>query len=235
MLRNFGSYFHHRRYAVEPGSPAAAGALGTPPVTPAAPDTGEPAWVSRLEKTFQSVGNQLAAFTRVQTRAAQPPADAEPTAQQAVTLKSLKAELDARDAKIRDKAIRTEIKSVVKSNGIPADAAPFFEAFIEQNHKSQISVNERDEVVFKDSLGEEKPFEILGQQILKSPGGASFLPAVSTPGAVGGRNQQGVTRTSGGVQVQDMTAEQMQKDPAAALEGLRQLAMATQAGATTRS
>lgn len=220
---------------VEAVSPAAGAALGTPPVTPATPDTSEPAWVSRLERTFQSVGNQLAAYTRVQTRAAQPPADAEPTAQQAVTLKSLKAELDARDSKIRDKAIRTEIKSFVKSNGIPTEAAPFFEAFIEQNHKSQISVNERDEVVYKDALGEEKPFEILGQQILKSPGGASFLPAVSTPGAVGGRNQQGVTRASGGVQVQDMTAEQMQKDPAAALEGLRQLAMATQAGATTRS
>jgi hypothetical protein len=225
--------------AVEPGQPAAVQFTGTPPVTPAAQtDTNaEPAWVARLERTFQSVGNQLAAFTRVQTKAAQTPApDAEPTEGQKLTLASLKKEIDDRERRVQERAIRTEIKSFMKAQNIPKESQPFFEAYIEREYmrpdgKTKLTVNAADEVIVQDDIGTQTPFETLGLKVLGGNGGLSFLAPVETPGPVGSRTNQGVNHASS-VDVRNMSIADMQKDPKAAMAGLQAAAQQLYQGQT---
>jgi hypothetical protein len=140
-----------------------------------------------------------------------------------VTLRSLKAELDGRDAKLRDKAIRTEIDASCKESGVPLSARPFLKAYIREQYGANLTVAEDDAVVFTDEFGEKKPFSELWKAVLQSPGGLTFQPPTSTPGAVGSRTKYGVTSGSspGQKPIEAWTVEDYQKNPEAGVTALR--------------
>lgn len=172
--------------------------------------------VSTLTKTL----NGLAAAQRVAQKA-QPAAQQDP--EQNLTLRSLKAELDTRDSKLREKAIRTEVKAWAKTQGISDESRPFIEAYIREQYQAQLTVDENDEVVWTDEFGERKPFAELGKKVLSSSGGQTFQQPVATPGAVGNRTRNGVNQ--GGIPgvkpIIEWTAEDYQKNPDAGLAQLR--------------
>ena len=170
--------------------------------------------VSLLQKTI----NGLAAAQRVQAK--QAPVVQEP--EQNLTLRTLKAELDARDTKLRDKAIRTEIDAYLRDSGVPEASRPILKAYIREQHGNSLMVDENDQVIYTDEFGEKKPFSELGKMILSTPGGQTFSPPVATPGAVGSRTRNGATQVAGGVKpIQEWTAEDYQKNPEAGLAQLR--------------
>ena len=191
-------------------APAATG----PASTEAKPDDR----VERLEQTvsmLQRTLNGLAAQKRVQEKQAQP-ADPE---QQNLTLRSLKAELDGRDAKLRDRAIRTEIDAFCKEAGVPESARPFVKSYIREQHGAQLTVDENDQVLYTDEFGEKKPFSDLGKKVLASS--QAFLPATPTPGQVGGRVRPGAANVQGAKPVEAWNVEDWTKNPEQGLAALR--------------
>jgi len=216
--------------------------IAVPPATGQPTGTGETgtqvdgAKYAELETKFNNLSHQLngiSAALRAQSKVtAQPKAeDAAPTQDQAVTLKGLKAELEARDTRIRSKAINTEVRAFAKNAGISEDAVPFFAAYVKEMFGGKLTTNDQDAVVYTDELGDVKPFEHIGKQILASPGGRTFLPPVATPGAVGNRTRNGVNGSQGQVlpdtsqMNQAQLAEWMIQNPAQADELMRQKAM----------
>jgi hypothetical protein len=181
--------------------------------------------------------NGLAAEKRLADKKAKETRDAAAAekAEGQLTLKSLKDELEADRTAARQEFLELEMGKFEKEAGISEDQAPFFEAFVEKKYGAQLTVKGR-KVFFEDETGELQPFSVLGKKVMATPGGKAFLAPVSTPGEVGNRNQQGVNRHSaGGKPIQQMSAEDMRKDPSGALQGLRELALLSQSGSTTRS
>ena len=195
----------------------------------AKPQFADAASVAKIEAMVQTLQHQLNGLSAAQRAAAKKEIAAaqEPTEHQAVTLKSLKAELDVRDEKIRDRAIRTEIRSFAKNKGITEQFLPYFEAYVEKQHKESDPETGRmkwkglvttadDQVAFQDEFGELKPFSFIGDKILSQAGGQNLIPPVSTPGQVGGRFANGVNRVQQVPDIRNMTIEDMQRNPALA-------------------
>ena len=188
---------------VQPGTDAsatAAGGDGAPKYADAAQVTALQEGLSKLTTHF----NYLSAELRKAQKASQtqtPEVDGGRSGEDAaLSLKSLqsqmKAELDARDMKIRSKAVDTEITSFCSQAQIPKGLQPFFKAYVKEQYlspdsKIKLTTNQQDEVGFEDELGEWKPFEVLGKKILSTADGATFLPASMTPGQVGQRTAYG--------------------------------------------
>jgi len=194
-----------------------------------APKYADAASVAKIDAMVQTLQHQLNGLSAAQRAAAKKEAAAaqEPTDHQAVTLKSLKAELDVRDEKIRDRAIRTEIRSFAKNRGITDQFLPYFEAYVEKQHREPdpetgrmkwkgLTTTADDQVAYQDEFGEFKPFSFIGDKILNGSGGQNLIPPVSTPGQVGGRFVNGVNRTQQVPDIRNMTIEDMQKNPALA-------------------
>jgi hypothetical protein len=179
--------------------------------------------LASLKETVIKLEKQLN-FLSAQTRVASKQPDPTPTQAQEVTLKSLKAEMDARDARLKERAIKTEIRSFAKGSGVSDEALPFFEAYIEKNYSSKLTTDAEDRIVFEDDLGEKQPFAILGKKILASAGGLSLLPAVSTPGRVGGRSTANGVVQQNIPNLAEMSIEDMMKNPALADAAVQQAA-----------
>ena len=212
---------------------AEAPVVNTAPVVPAA-DGDKLQYVTveefnKLSSQLEGVTASLQGISRI-VRKAEKPADPTPTEKQDLTLKAHIEADKARDLKIREKAIRTELVAFAKENGLALK--PFLH-YVTGEYKDKISVNENDEVVFEDELGEKHPFAVLGKKILASSDGSTFLPPVETPGEVGSRKPQGGSRLPAGKPLQDWTDEEISKNPEGYREGLRQGLLAQQAAGTT--
>jgi hypothetical protein len=191
----------------------------------AKPQFADAASVAKIETMLQTLQHQLNGLSAAQRAAAKKEvaANQEPTEQQAVTLKGLKAELDIRDERIRDKAIRTEIRGYAKDKGITAEFLPYFEAFVEKQHRAPddqgrmkwkgLTTTADDQVAYQDEFGETHPFSFIGDKILNQAGGRNLIPPVRTPGQVGGSYQQGVNRGSQVPDISTMTVDQMIQNP----------------------
>jgi hypothetical protein len=204
------------------------------PVTAADPATDEPKFVTveqynRMQSQFEGLTASVQGISRI-LRKSEKPADPPPTEKQDLTLKAHVEADKARDQKLRDRAISTELKAFAKENGLALK--PFLH-YVTGEYKEKISVNENDEVVFEDELGEKHPFAVLGKKILASSDGSTFLPPVETPGEVGSRKIQGGSRLPAGKPLQDWTDEEISKNPEGYREGLRQGLLAQQAAGTT--
>ena len=206
------------------------------------PATGKPAApqfvtvedFNKLQSQLEGVTASLQGISRI-VRKAEKPDDPPPTETQQLTLKAHVEADKAREQKIRDKAIRAELTAFAKENGLALK--PFLHyvngEYMQEDSKEKVSVNSKDEVVFLDELGEEKPFAVLGKKILASSDGSTFLPPVETPGEVGSRKPQGGSRLSAGKPLQDWTDEEIGKNPEGYREGLRQALLSQQAAGTT--
>ena len=200
----------------------------------AAVNAGEDKYGS-LERTLQELRHQVNGLSAALRVKAKEQPDPQPTQEQTVTLRSLKSELDARDAKIKEKAIRTEVNSFAKQAGLPAESVPFFNAYVREQYGSKLTTNDQDEVVWTDELGDVKPFSMLGQKILSSAGGQSLLPPMSTPGGVGQRRMAGSAVRTSVPDLSQMSVEEMMKNPALADEAARNMAAMIQQSGTVRT
>lgn len=214
--------------AVQPQGSDATGASGT-----AKPENADAGRYEKLETMMQTLQHQLNGLSAAQRAATKKEAEqAPPTETQNVTLKSLRAELDQRDAKIRARAINTEIDSFCKEEGIPEDMRPFFKSYVKDQHSGKLSTAEDDQVMYEDEFGEKSPFKVLGKKILAAHG-MNLIPSVQTPGAVGGRSQGGANRQPS--VPESMTMQQMLDNPAAADAMMRAKAQAIRFGGTIRT
>ena len=201
-----------------PVTPPQAGAQGAPSA-----ENPAPAPVTREEFTAltKQINGLSAALRVVQKAPAAPAAEAEPTAEQRVTLKSLQEQIQEKDRKTTARMIRAEVLAFAKANDI-TDADLFLDHVLARhtgdNAASRITVSDNDEVVFTDDLGAVKPFSELGKTILRIH--PTFRPAVETPGQVGQRHQQGVTLPAGSKPVSEMTVADMQKNMAGTAQAL---------------
>ncbi len=198
------------------------------------PASGEPKFVTvedynKLQAQLEGLTASVQGISRI-VRKSEKPADPPPTEKQDLTLKAHVEADKARDQKIKDKAIRTELNAFAKENGLAVK--PFLH-YVTGEYKDKISVNENDEVVFEDELGEKHPFAVLGKKILASSDGGTFLPPVETPGEVGSRKQKGGSRLPAGKPLQDWSDDEITKNPEGYREGLRQGLLAQQAAGTT--
>ena len=208
-----------------------------------APQYADAATVAALQGTISELQRQLNGLSAAQRAAAKKAPEAgtgtsgeqAPNEQQTLTLKSLKSELETRDKRVREKAITTEINAFCNQAQIPKGLQPFFRAYVKEQHmqdgaKLRLTTNANDEVGYEDELGDWKPFETLGKQILSTNDGASFLSPVSTPGGVGGRTNAGVNRGAQQPDLSNLSQQQlsvwMQAHPAEAEEMMRQKALA---------
>ncbi len=193
--------------------------------------------VAELESNFQKLSSQLNGISAALRTMQKPPAqaaDAAATESQHVTVKSLKAELEARDAASRDLAVDATIEAFCAQNGITdSQAKELFHDHVVSRHGSKLRF-EKGKVVFDDpsSLDGIQGFEVLGHKILQSHGRTLQAP-VKTPGPVGSRTQFGASNTTRpqGVEIPDVStmspqeqANWMIKYPAAANQLMRELA-----------
>ena len=189
----------------------------------------EVAQFEKLQREIEGLTASMQGISRI-VRKAEKPADPPPTEKQDLTLKAHVEADKLRDQKIREKAIKTELTAFAKENGLPLK--PFLH-YVSGEYKEKITVNENDEVVFEDELGEKHPFAVLGKKILASGDGSTFLPPVETPGEVGSRKPQGASRLPAGKPLQDWTDEEINKNPEGYAAGLAQALQAQQAAGTT--
>ena len=211
-------------------------ATGTGQATEAK-DSGEDRF-GKLETIIQGLQHQvngLSAALRVRAKEQERPQDQQPTQEQSLTLKSLKAELETRDQKIREKAIRAEVQAFAKGAGLTAESIPFFASFVREQYGSKLTVNEQDEVVFTDELGDIKPFAALGQKILSSSGGQTLLPPQSTPGGVGTRRGAYGVGVPSVPDLSQMTVEYMMAHPQEADAAAQAMAAQVLQGGTIRT
>ena len=183
----------------------------------------------KLQDKLEGFNASLQGVARL-VRKVEKPADPPPTEKQDLTLKAHVEADKARDAKIKERAIRTELLAFAKENSLALK--PFLH-YVKGEYPDKITVNENDEVVFEDELGEKHPFVVLGKKILASSDGSTFLPPVETPGEVGSRKSQGGSRLPAGKPLQDWSDEEITKNPEGYREGLRQGLLAQQAAGTT--
>ena len=212
---------------------AEAAVVQTPALEPAsdAPKYVEVAQLEKLQRELEGLTASVQGISRI-VRKAEKPVDPPPTEKQDLTLKAHIEADKARDQKIKDRAIRTELAAFAKENGL---ALKPFMHYVTGEYKEKISVSENDEVVFEDELGEKHPFAVLGKKILASSDGSTFLPPVETPGEVGSRRQQGASRLPAGKPLQDWTDEEISKNKDGYAAALGEALRAQQASMTTIS
>ena len=196
----------------------------TPQAGAPSAEAAAPAPVTREE--FAALTKQInglsAALRVVQKAPAAPAADAEPTAEQRDTLKSLRDEIERDRKAARDEKIDAALDKFAAGAGV--GNTKLFKMYVRAEHmadgsKEKVTVS-NGEVVFDDGLGTLRPFAELGKRILSSQDGATFLPPVETPGQVGQRHQQGVTLPAGSKPVSEMTVADMQKNMAGTAQAL---------------
>lgn len=203
--------------------------------------------VQKLESIILDLQKQVVGLSAAQ-RAAKRDREREeqaPTQEQNVTLKSLKSELEARDARTRDRAINVEMDAFFKESGIPPAQAKILKAYIRAEYAAKktedgsttygLTTDENDQVVFIDELNNKKSFADIGKTVLTGLGAQAFMPPVQTPGQVGSRSPFG---GNSGPQVPafgNMSVEQMIANPAMADAAMQAAAAQLMQGNTIRT